>query len=193
VDDRTDPISPGRKRLMPDNKIVTQSPIGFDDAKVKQISEALNADIATLFQLFEQFKKHEWYLRGTEYQMLHTCYAHWADRALEDADEISKRVVAVGGTPLNPTAAAASSAFKFEAVDLPSVRQMVENDLVAEQALFTRLRDHIPLFEKLGDYASSILLRHILKEQEDIARKLALYIQHDGLAHALIHEETKKP
>ncbi|HEY3365264.1 MAG TPA: hypothetical protein VGK74_09445 [Symbiobacteriaceae bacterium] len=59
--------------------------------------------------------------------------------------------------------------------------------------LFGKLREHIPLLENQGDYASSILLRHILKEEEDIARKLALYIQHEGLAHTLIHQETKKP
>ncbi|HEY3363596.1 MAG TPA: ferritin-like domain-containing protein [Symbiobacteriaceae bacterium] len=178
---------------MPATQIVAKSPIGFDDAKVKQITDALNADIATLFQLFKQFKKHEWYLSGTEYQMLHTCYANWADRALEDADEIAKRVVAVGGVPINPASAEAASAFKFEAADVPGVRQMLENDLTAEQALFGKLREHIPLLENQGDYASSILLRHILKEEEDIARKLALYIQHEGLAHALIHAETKKP
>lgn len=101
------------------------------------------------------------------------------------ADQIALRVVAVGGVPVDPSAFETAAVFQFEAAGVPTVRQMIASDLAAEQALFGAMRQHIPALDSLGDYASSIQLRHILNEQEGIARKLKLYLQAEGLAWAL--------
>lgn len=171
-------------------KIVTKSPIGFDDATVQQITQSLNIDVATLYQIHKQFMKHGWYVRGTEWKMLDGCFDGWSEHALEHAETIAERIVAVGGVPIDPTAIESTSAFSFEAAGVPTVRQMLENDLTAEQSLFTKLREHIKSLNNLGDFGSEIMLRHILKEQENIAKKIALYLQEEGLAYALMN---KKP
>ncbi len=166
--------------------IVQKSPIGFDSAKVQQITDILNPDLATLFQLFELWQKHQWYVRGSEYKELHSCFDAWAEHSLQHADTVAERIVTVGGNPLDPTAFPQASVFQFEPAGVPAVREMLQNQLDALNQMFQKLRSDIPQLDQIGDPASAILLRNILLEHERFAKKISLYLEKAGIVYELM-------
>ncbi|NRR02655.1 DNA starvation/stationary phase protection protein [Brevibacillus sp. RS1.1] len=123
--------------------IVSKSPIGFDSSKVQQITDILNPDLATLFQLFELWQKHQWYVRGSEYKELHKCFDAWGAHSLQHADTVAERIVTVGGVPLDPTDFPQASGFQFKQAGVPGIREMLQHQLEALLALLQKLRNDI--------------------------------------------------
>lgn len=173
-------------------RILPQSPIGLEENAIQQITALLNSDMATLFLLFQQLKKHHWIVSGGDHYSLHKMLDSWAERALQDADDVAERIVTVGGIPLDtPGAMESAAAFAFEASGTPSVREMFESDLAAEQALIRKLREHIRLLGEIGDYGSADLLTEILVKHEDQAKDMALYLAEEGLTYGLLQQKQK--
>lgn len=166
---------------------VQSNPIGLDQTVAHQAIGMLQGDLARMFMLFNQYQKHHWGVSGPEHRELHRWMGELAEHTLEDADHIAERIISLGGVPLDtPAGLEEAATIRLEQAGIVPVREMLANDLQAEQEILLRLREHIRSLAEFGDFGSEDLLRQLLIRHEDYAKNLALYLEADGLTLGLL-------
>jgi len=80
---------------------VEENELRLDVEKSEQIIDALNQDLADVYVLYHQVKKHHWNVEGAEFRDLHLFLGDAAMNLEEAADELAERAQALGGTPIS--------------------------------------------------------------------------------------------
>ena len=153
-----------------------------DQDRAEQIVEALNRDLADTYVLYHQLKKHHWIVEGAEFRDLHL----YLDEVLGDteafADALAERAQALGGVPISGMDNLSEAAtVEPEHEDVYDIRTSLENDMEMMGDIIETLREHIELFENLGDYTSAELVRENLPTVEEHAHHLEHYLEDDSL------------
>lgn len=169
---------------------VEENPIRLDKEKAEQVIDALNTDLANLYVIYHQLKKHHWNVEGAEFRDLHLFLEEAYEHAEERADIIAERAQAIGGVPVaGPSNLEERATVEFEGEDVYDVRTSLSNDLEIYAETVERMREHVQLAGDLGDYGSEEILRETLVIIEDDAHHFHHYLEDDTLVvEEAIHE-----
>ncbi|ERH11211.1 MAG: DNA-binding ferritin-like protein, oxidative damage protectant [halophilic archaeon J07HX64] len=161
---------------------VEDNELRLDTDRAEQIVEALNTDIASLYVLYHQLKKHHWNVSGAEFRDIHLFLDEAAENAEDGIDELAERTGAIGGTPIAGAKAAEEYApVEPEDEDVYEIRTSLEHDLVMYGDIVESVRDHVELATNFGDHATAELLRGILVDLEEDAHHIEHFLDGDTL------------
>jgi DNA-binding ferritin-like protein len=166
---------------------VRENPVALELNVTTPVCEGLNIALSSFQALYLQYQKHHFVVEGAEFYSLHQFFNESYDEVQEHVHEIGERLNGLGGVPAASfTKLAELCCFEPEADGAFSCRQMVENDLAAEQATIKLIRQQASQAESLGDRATRYLYEKILLETEDRAFHLSHFLAHDSLTPAFI-------
>ncbi len=165
---------------------MVDNPIKLKQEGAQQIVQALNTDVASLFLLFHQYQKHHWVAEGPQFRDLHLLLEEHYTAVHMQADAFAERIVTLGGVPVSgPTAQLRYGYVTEEPEGILDLRQMLSNDIKANQQILVKLREHIQLARQLGDYGSETLIKRHLREQELRTQDLMHMLEHETLDEIL--------
>ncbi|WP_341526517.1 Dps family protein [Nostoc sp. UHCC 0302] len=166
---------------------VYDNPILLDQSVTAPVTEGLNVVLASFQALYLQYQKHHFVVEGSEFYQLHEFFNESYEQVQEHAHEVGERLDGLGGVPASTFSKLAElTCFEQESDDVYSSRQMVENDLAAEQAIIGVIRRQAAQAESLGDRATRYLYEKILLKTEERAFHLAHFLAKDSLTLAFV-------
>ncbi len=161
---------------------VYDNPILLDKSVTTPVCEGFNIVLASFQALYLQYQKHHFVVEGAEFYSLHEFFNESYDQVQGHVHDIGERLDGLGGVPVaSLTKLAELCCFEQEADGIFSCRQMVENDLKAEQAMIGLIRRQASQAESLGDRATRYLYEQILLKTEERAYHLAHFLAKDSL------------
>jgi starvation-inducible DNA-binding protein len=161
---------------------VSDNVVLLERSTTEPICEGFNIVLASFQALYLQYQKHHFVVEGAEFYSLHNFFQECYDEVQDHAHEIGERLNGLGGVPVASFAKLAElCCFTPETDGAYSCRQMLTNDLQAEQALIMLLRRQASLSESLGDRATRYLYEKILIKTEERAYHLAHFLAPDSL------------
>jgi starvation-inducible DNA-binding protein len=161
---------------------VADNSILFEKPTTEPICEGLNIALASFQALYLQYQKHHFVVEGAEFYMLHNFFQESYEEVQGHVHEIGERLNGLGGVPAASFVKLSElCCFSPETDGAYSARQMLENDLVAEQALIGLIRRSASQAESLGDRATRYLYEKILLETEERAYHIAHFLAPDSL------------
>ncbi|MEN9203069.1 MAG: ferritin-like domain-containing protein [Thermostichus sp. DG_1_6_bins_120] len=158
-------------------------------AEVTQpICEGMNALFASFQGLYLQYQKHHFVVEGTEFYPLHQLFQEHYEQVRGHVHDLGERLDGLGGVPAATFGTLAQlCCFTPEPDGAFEARQMLSNDLAAEQAIIDLLRRQAAQAESLGDRATRYLYEQILLKTEDRAFHLAHFLADDSLVFGLMN------
>lgn len=161
---------------------IEQSCLGFDEDTIESLTTKLNRDIAGLYALYHQLKKHHWNVEGDNFRDLHEYLGDIAYDVEEYADVVAERVQALGAVPLSGMNNYAERIpFETEDKNVYSIRTSLENDLEAFKVLIHRIRERVSQAYNNQDYVTENMLRDGLEMLEEHAHHIEHYLEDDSL------------
>ncbi|TAG71569.1 MAG: DNA starvation/stationary phase protection protein [Oscillatoriales cyanobacterium] len=150
---------------------IAENPILLEHSVTAPICEGMNALLASFQALYLQYQKHHFVVEGAEFYSLHKFF-----------EESYGRLNGLGGIPVASFSKLAEMCcFAPEADGVYSCRQMLEQDLTAEQAIIGLLRRQAGQAESLGDRATRYLYEKILLKTEERAYHISHFLAPDTL------------
>lgn len=161
---------------------VYDNPVLLDNSVTTPVCEGFNLALASFQALYLQYQKHHFVVEGAEFYQLHQFFGESYEEVQGHVHDIGERLDGLGGVPAATFSKLAQlCCFEQEEDGVFSCRQMVENDLVAEQAVISLIRRQAAQAESLGDRATRYLYEQILLKTEERAYHLAHFLAHDSL------------
>ncbi|MGF1568556.1 MAG: Dps family protein [Nodosilinea sp.] len=166
---------------------VGNNPIGLEKDVTTTVCEGLNLVYASYQALYLQYQKHHFVVEGAEFYSIHEFFQAGYDAAQGHAHDIAERLNGLGGVPAGSFATLAElCCFAPESDGIYTCRQMIENDLAAEQEIITLLRRLSTQAESIGDRATRYMYEQILLKSEDRAFHLDHFLSEDSLTLAFM-------
>lgn len=161
---------------------VYDNPVLLDKSVTEPVCEGFNVVLASFQALYLQYQKHHFVVEGAEFYSLHEFFNESYNEVQEHVHEIGERLDGLGGVPVaNLRKLVELTCFEQEPDGVYSARQMVENDLKAEQAIIGVIRRQAGQAESLGDRGTRYLYEKILLKTEERAYHLAHFLAKDSL------------
>ncbi|MBD2384541.1 Dps family protein [Cylindrospermum sp. FACHB-282] len=161
---------------------VYDNPVLLDHSVTAPVVEGFNVVLASFQALYLQYQKHHFVVEGAEFYSLHQFFNESYEEVQGHIHDIGERLNGLGGVPAASFSKLAElCCFEPEADGAYSSRKMVENDLVAEQALIGVIRRQAAQAESLGDRGTRYLYEKILLKTEERAYHLAHFLAKDSL------------
>ena len=166
---------------------VGQNPVGLEKEVTTTVCEGLNLVYASFQALYLQYQKHHFVIEGAEFYSIHEFFQESYEETQGAAHDVAERLNGLGGIPAGTFASLAQlCCFTPESDGAYSCRQMIENDLAAEQALITLLRRLATQVESVGDRATRYLYEQILLKTEERAFHLDHFLSEDSLTFGFL-------
>jgi starvation-inducible DNA-binding protein len=167
---------------------VGDNPVLLEKNVTEPVCEGLNIALASFQALYLQYQKHHFVVEGAEFYSLHQFFNESYEDAQGNVHDFGERLNGLGGVPVASfTKLAELCCFTPESDGMYDCRQMVENDLAAEQAVIQLLRRQAAQAESLGDRATRYLYEQILLKTEERAYHLSHFLAHDSLTVGFIN------
>lgn len=161
---------------------VYDNPVLLDKSVTTPVCEGFNVVLASFQALYLQYQKHHFVVEGAEFYSLHEFFNESYEQVQGHVHDIGERLDGLGGVPVaSLTKLAELCCFEQEPDGVFSCRQMVENDLKAEQAMISLIRRQASQAESLGDRGTRYLYEQILLKTEERAYHLAHFLAKDSL------------
>ena len=161
---------------------VYDNPVLLDKSVTTPVCEGFNIVLASFQALYLQYQKHHFVVEGAEFYSLHEFFNESYEAVQEHVHDIGERLDGLGGVPVASFQKLAQlCCFEPEEDGVYSCRQMVEHNLVAEQAMIGLIRRQAAQAESLGDRATRYLYEKILLKTEERAYHLAHFLAKDSL------------
>jgi len=161
---------------------VSRNVVLLDQSVTEPICEGFNIVLASFEALYLQYQKHHFVVEGAEFHQLHDYFEHSYEEVRGHIHDIGERLNGLGGVPAASFSKLAElCCFTVEADGTFGSRQMLENDLKAEQAILEVLRRNTSQAESLGDRATRYLYETILLKTEERAYHLDHFLAGDTL------------
>jgi DNA-binding ferritin-like protein len=161
---------------------VSDNPILLDKSVTIPVCEGFNVVLASFQALYLQYQKHHFVIEGAEFYSLHEFFNESYEQVQGHVHDIGERLDGLGGVPVaSLTKLAELCCFEPEQDGIFTCRQMVENNLRAEQAIIGLIRRQASQAESLGDRATRYLYEQILIKTEERAYHLAHFLAKDSL------------
>jgi starvation-inducible DNA-binding protein len=161
---------------------VYDNPVLLEKSVITPVCEGFNVVLASFQGLYLQYQKHHFVVEGAEFHSLHEFFNESYEAVQGHVHDIGERLDGLGGVPVASFKKLAElCCFEPEQDGVYSCRQMVEHDLVAEQAMIVLIRRQAAQAESLGDRATRYLYEKILIATEERAYHLAHFLAKDSL------------
>jgi DNA-binding ferritin-like protein len=161
---------------------VYDNPVLLDRSVTAPVIEGFNVVLASFQALALQYQKHHFVVEGAEFHSLHEFFNDSYKEIHDHIHEIGERLNGLGGVPAATFSKLAElTCFEQEPDGVFSSRKMVENDLVAEQAVISVIRRQAAQAESLGDRGTRYLYEKILLKTEERAYHLSHFLAKDSL------------
>ncbi|MBV6623626.1 MAG: DNA starvation/stationary phase protection protein [Rivularia sp. (in: Bacteria)] len=161
---------------------VYDNPVLLDKSVTEPVCEGFNVILASFQALYIQYQKHHFVVEGSEFYSLHDFFNDCYGEVQEHIHEIGERLNGLGGVPVaSLNKLAELCCFEQESDGIYACRQMIENDLKAEQAMIGVIRRQATQAESLGDRATRHLYEQILLKTEERAYHLSHFLAKDSL------------
>ena len=161
---------------------VANNPIGLDKEVVIPVCEGLNLALASFQALDLQYQKHHFVIEGSQFSSIHEYFQESYQAVQGHAHDLAERLSGLGGTPAASFSKLAElCCFTTEDDGIFNSRQMVENDLAAEQKIIELIRRQAAQAESVGDRATRYLYEQILLATEERAFHLDHFLATDSL------------
>jgi bacterioferritin len=141
------------------------------DTVVKLLNEALATEIICVLR----YKRHYYMAKGIHAEGVASEFLEHAQEEQQHADQIAERITQLGGAPdFSPEGLATRSHAEY--VEGNSLKEMIEEDLVAERIAIDSYRE---IIEYLGanDSTTRRLMEEILAKEEEHADDLASLLE----------------
>jgi DNA-binding ferritin-like protein len=166
--------------------VVRDNPFGLAHDVASQIVDALNQDLASMFTLYHQYHKHHWIVEGAQFLELHVLLEEHYTQLHDQFDIVAERIVALGGLPVTgPTQIEQHAYVAHEPEGMFDLREMLDHAVDAECTIAERMREHITLANKLGDYGTDSILKTILEAGEKRAAFLEKHLMRESLSKSI--------
>ncbi|MEB3336968.1 MAG: ferritin-like domain-containing protein [Leptolyngbyaceae bacterium] len=167
---------------------VQTNPIGLGQEVTVPVCEGLNIAFASFQALYLQYQKHHFVVEGAEFYSLHEFFAESYGQVQSYVHQLGERLNGLGGVPAASFSRLAElCCFSPEPDGIFTARQMVENNLKAEQSVIDLLRRQAAQAESVGDRATRYLYEQFLVQTEDRAFHLAHFLAEDSLTFAFVN------
>lgn len=161
---------------------VGDNPIGLEKDVTMAVCEGLNLVYASFQGLYMQYQKHHFVVDGAEFYSIHEFFQECYGATQEHGHDVAERLNGLGGIPIGTFATLAEHCcFPLETEGAYTCRQMIENDLIAEQTIIALLRRLATQAESVGDRATRYLYEEILLKTEERAIHLDHFLAEDSL------------
>jgi len=151
------------------------------------VCEGLNLVLASFQALYLQYQKHHFVVEGSEFYSVHQYFQESYDAVAAHVHDVGERLNGLGGTPAASFAKLAElCCFEPEVDGIFGCRQMIENDLKAEQAIVDLVRRQAAQADSVGDRATRYLYEQILLPTEERAFHLSHFLATDSLTLAFV-------
>ncbi len=161
---------------------VANNPIGFGKDIAEPVCEGLNLALASFQGLYQQYLKHHFVIEGAEFYSIHQYFQESYDAVQGHAHDIGERLNGLGGVPAASFSKLAElCCFTPEEDGIFDCRQMIVNDLAAEQKIIELIRSQASQAESLGDRATRYMYEQILLATEERAFHLDHFLAQDSL------------
>ena len=166
---------------------VGDNPVGLEKDVTITVCEGLNLVYASFQALYVQYQKHHFVIEGAEFYSIHEFFQESYEAAQGESHDVAERLNGLGGIPAGSFATLAElCCFAPEPEGAYNCRQMIENDLAAEQAIIALLRRLATQAESVGDRATRYLYEQILLKTEERAFHLDHFLSEDSLTFAFL-------
>jgi starvation-inducible DNA-binding protein len=166
---------------------VGANPVGLDLEVTTPVCEGLNLVYASFQGLYLQYQKHHFVVEGSEFYGIHEFLQESYEATQGSAHDVAERMNGLGGIPAGGFATLANlCCFTPEPEGAYTCRQMIENDLAAEQDVIALLRRLATQAESVGDRATRYLYEQILLKAEERAFHLDHFLAEDSLTGAFL-------
>ena len=156
---------------------VTQSYGADRDTVVKVLNDALATEIVCVLR----YKRHYFTAQGIHSESVKAEFLQHANEEQAHADQISERIVQLGGAPdLNPAGLATRSHAQY--VEGTSLVDMIKEDLVAERIAIDSYRE-IAQWLDGKDPTTRRIMEEILAKEEEHAEDLSSLLEDMGETH----------
>ena len=136
-------------------------------ADAEQVCRVLNEALATEIVCVLRYKRHYYMAEGIHAEAVKAEFLEHANDEQAHADEIAERIVQLGGAPdLNPAGLVTRSHSEY--VEGTTLRQMIEEDLVAERVAIESYREMVAWLQG-KDSTTRKMLEGILAVEEEHA------------------------
>ncbi|MEA5467306.1 Dps family protein [Spirulina sp. 06S082] len=166
---------------------IEENVIGLEKNVTIPVCEGLNIVLASFQALYLQYQKHHFVVEGSEFYSLHNTFDEYRTDVQGHVHEIGERLNGLGGIPVASFGKLAElCCFSPEEDGAYDMRQMVEHDLTAEQAIIKILRSQAAQAESLGDRATRYLYEKMLLDTEERAYHLSHFLASDSLTMSFV-------
>lgn len=161
---------------------VSDNPVLLDKSVTEPVCEGFNVLLASFQTLYIQYQKHHFVVEGAEFYSIHAFFNESYQEIQGHIHDIGERLNGLGGVPVASLSKLAQlCCFEQEPDGIYSCRQMIENDLKAEQAVIGVLRRQASQAESLGDRGTRYLYEQMLLKTEERAYHLDHFLAKDSL------------
>ncbi|MEO0489986.1 MAG: ferritin-like domain-containing protein [Cyanobacteria bacterium J06659_2] len=161
---------------------VGDNPVGLEKDVTTQICEGFNLVYASFQALYLQYQKHHFVVEGAEFYAIHEFWQESYEATQGHAHDVAERMNGLGGIPAGTFATLENlCCFTPESEGAYNCRQMLENDLAAENEIMALLRRLATQAESVGDRATRYLYEEILLKTEERAFHLDHFLAEDSL------------
>ncbi|MBE9059860.1 Dps family protein [cf. Phormidesmis sp. LEGE 11477] len=166
---------------------VGPNPVSLEREVTVPVCEGLNLAYASFQGLYLQYQKQHFVTEGAEFYSIHEFFQESYGQTQEHAHDIAERLNGLGGIPAGSFGQLSElCCFDPEPEGVYVCRQMIENDLSAEQAVISLVRRLATQAESVGDRATRYLYEQILLTTEDRAFHLDHFLVEDSLTFAFL-------
>jgi starvation-inducible DNA-binding protein len=151
----------------PRGKAALDTPTDLSTDAVSEISEQLNAILATTFALYLKTKNFHWHVSGPHFRDYHLLLDEQGEQIFDSTDDIAERVRKIGGTTLRSI----GQISKLQGIEDNDESFVSPGDMLRElmsdnKKLIEAMRGCHEVCDKYGDVATASILENFIDQAE---------------------------
>ncbi len=159
----------------------------------KELAELMNQDLASLYILNHQYRKHQWLIEGPQFRELEQLFAMHAEQTAAAAVELGERINALGAIPAATLRKQLEVTYLEEEPDgAIAIRDMLTSDVNTEATIAQNLRAHIRRAVELEDWGTEDLLKITLIATEKRAAFVQKHLESESLDRGRVGSEPEE-
>ncbi|MEK4875736.1 Dps family protein [Bacillus sp. FSL W8-0102] len=127
----------------------------------EKLLEIVNKQVANWTVLYTKLHNFHWYVKGSQFFVLHEKFEEFYNEASENIDELAERLLALGGQPIATLKESLEVASVKEAEGTETAEEMVQATVNDFSILIKELKEGMDLAAEVGDDTTGDMLLSI--------------------------------
>ncbi|EHL79346.1 MULTISPECIES: Dps family protein [Bacillus] len=132
----------------------------------EKLLEIVNKQVANWTVLYTKLHNFHWYVKGSQFFVLHEKFEEFYNEASENIDELAERLLALGGQPIATLKESLEVASVKEAEGTETAEEMVQATVNDFSILIKELKEGMDLAAEVGDDTTGDMLLSIHQKLE---------------------------